>query len=73
MDSTAKCDFFEISWVDASGIKSQWQAHFTQVFPLNMSELPVTDPSDKEFFEKHWKGDNHTTYEQFMKENYGKI
>ena len=61
--------FFEISVVDASGIKSQWQAHFTQVFPLNMSELPATLPSDKEFFEEHWKGDNHTTYKQFKEKH----
>ena len=68
-------EFIEISHVDgqlihrnynASFIKSQWQAHFMQIFPLNMSNLPATHPSDKGFFEKHWEGDNHTTYEQFV-------
>jgi len=62
-------NFIEISHVDASFIKSKWQAHFTQIFPLRMDELPATHPSDKEFFEEHWKGDKHTTYEQFMEKN----
>jgi len=56
-----------ISHVDASGIRSQWQADFLQVFPLRYGNLPATHFSDKECFEKHWRGDNYTTYEQFIK------
>jgi hypothetical protein len=58
--------FIEISTVDASGIQSQWQAGFTGIYPLKYNDLPATHPSDKEFFEKHWRGDNYTTYEQFI-------
>lgn len=62
--------FISVSLVDASGIESQWQAHFLQVFPLKYSELPKTHPSDKKCFKKRWKGNNHTTYKQFMEEYY---
>jgi len=41
-----------------ANIRSQWQAHFLQIFPVEprMSELPKTHESDKECFEKFWKG-----------------
>jgi len=56
--------------VDASMIHSQWQAHFMQVFPFEFEKLPRTHESDKECFDRNWKGDNYTTYEQFMEEYY---
>jgi hypothetical protein len=62
--------FLGSSIVDASFIKSQWQAHFLQIFPLQMEKLPKTHESDRECFEKNWKGDSYTTYDQFMKEYY---
>jgi len=68
-----KCEypkFLSVDFVDASMIKSQWQSHFLQVFPIEFSNLPSTHESDKECFEKNWKGDSYTTYEQFMEEYY---
>ena len=62
--------FISIDMIDASMIKSQWQAHFMQVFPLNMDNLPLTHESDKECFDKNWRGDTYTTYEQFVEEYY---
>ena len=62
--------FISIDVVDASMIKSQWQAHFMQIFPLRLDMLPRTHESDKECFDKNWKGDSYTTYEQFMEEHY---
>lgn len=63
--------FFEVSLVDAD-IKSQWQAHFLQIFPIEsvMSKLPRTHVSDKELFIKEWRGAASVTYEQFMKDHY---
>ncbi len=58
-----------VSMVDASMIKSQWQANFRQIFPIKYEDLPPTLPSDKQFFEKYWKGDSYTTYEQFIKKD----
>ena len=69
LEKINSCTFFSVSLVDATGIKSKWQAHFTGVYPIIYDKLPDTLPSDKEFFEKHWKGDNHTTYEQYMERN----
>lgn len=61
--------FISIDMVDASMIQNQWQAHFMQIFPLNLSELPLIHSSDKEFFDENWRGDNYTTYGQFMEEH----
>jgi hypothetical protein len=63
-------NFFKVSLVDASNVKSQWQAHFLQVFPLELDKLPRIHESDRQCFEKYWEGDKHTTYDQFMLENY---
>jgi len=62
-------NFLKVSVVDASFVKSKWQAHFMQLFPIKMDELPETHESDKAFFEKHWRGDKHTTYKQFIADN----
>jgi hypothetical protein len=62
---TTGVTFFDISVVKCPEMQSQWQAGFMGIFPVNCLSLPATHPSDKEFFEKHWKGDNYTTYEQF--------
>jgi len=56
-----------ISFVDASNIKSQWQANFLQIFPVNYSALPTEHESDKKCFEQEWRGDSHTTFEEFKK------
>ena len=58
-----------VSMVDASMIKSQWQANFMQIFPVNYDNLPSTLSSDKQFFKEYWEGDNYTTYEQFIGKN----
>jgi hypothetical protein len=58
--------FFNVSLVDCPEMKSQWQAGFMGIYPPNCMELPAKHPSDKEFFEKHWRRDNYTTYEQFI-------
>ena len=65
MGSTPVC----VSWVEAD-VKSQWQANFMQIFPLNYNKLPKIHESDKEVFDKEWRGDSYTTYEQFMQEYY---
>lgn len=67
MQVTTNIDFFEVSLVDARHIKSKWQAHFLQVFPVLMEELPDTHESDRECFEKNWRGDPSVTYDQFVK------
>jgi len=66
----SKPTFFSVSMVDASMIKSKWQAGFMQIFPLDFDNLPLTHESDKKCFERNWKGDGYTTYEQFMEEHY---
>ena len=59
--------FFEVSLVDASHIKSKWQAHFLQVFPTEWDSLPAIHDSDRECFEQQWRGDPKSlTYEQFL-------
>ena len=63
-------NFVSISLVKAPDMKSKWQASFLQIFPFNYSKLPLTHPTDKEFFKTNWKGDSYTTYEQFMGEYY---
>jgi hypothetical protein len=60
-----------VSIVDASEIKSQWQAHFMQIFPVNMDNLPQNHESDKECFEKNWRGPEQITFEQFIEMYYG--
>ena len=55
-----------ISMVDASGIQSQWQAHFLQIFPIQMDTLPQTHESDRECFKQHWQGIP-MSYETFMR------
>jgi len=57
-----------ISFVSAD-IRSQWQANFMQIFPINYSSLPVEDETDKEVFEKNWMGDPKITFEQFKEES----
>src|ERR1035437_3598453 len=42
--------------VDAGYIHSQWQAHFCQVFPIGMDKLPRTHESDRDFYDKNWRG-----------------
>ena len=46
--------FYDISLVEAD-IKSKWQAHFLQVFPIQevYDKLPATHESDKKVLEKH--------------------
>ena len=61
--------FFNIGMVNASHIKSQWQAHFLQIFPLRLDELPKTHESDKKCFEDNWRG-GITSYEDFMGQYY---
>ena len=48
--------FISVDFVNAGYIKSQWQAHFCQVFPIEMHNLPKTHESDQAFFEKYWQG-----------------
>lgn len=62
--------FMEVSFVKAD-IKSQWQAYFSQIFPIRMGELPKTVPGDEAFFNAHWKGSKEwngipMTYRNFM-------
>lgn len=59
-------DFLSVGLVDASHIKSQWQANFMQLFPWKYSELPKTHKSDREFFNENWDGCPATTYDEFM-------
>jgi len=59
-----------LSIMDASFIKSKWQANFMQIFPLEYNKLPKIHELDKKCFDNNWKGDDYTTYEQFMKEYY---
>jgi len=58
--------FLSIGLIDASHIKSQWQAHFTQLFPCRFSELPRTHESDRDFFKENWKGNPEIGYDEFM-------
>lgn len=46
--------FHDISLVKAD-IKSKWQAHFFQIFPINevYDKLPATHESDKEILERY--------------------
>ena len=48
--------FCEVSVVDCSDIRSQWQARFSGRCPLGMDRLPQQHESDKAFFEKNWRG-----------------
>ena len=63
--------FMEVSFVEAD-IRSQWQANFSQIFPITYNTtLPETDPSDEAFFNEHWKGEKEwwgipLTYKNFM-------
>lgn len=50
-------------------IQSQWQAHFLQIFPFNMENLPSIHPSDKSVFKKYWSGPP-INYSQAMKQYY---
>lgn len=45
--------FYGVSLVEAD-IKSKWQAHFLQVFPISevYDKLPATHESDKEILKK---------------------
>jgi len=40
-----------------------------QIFPLNLSSLPATHPTDKEVFGKFWQGDKSISFEQFKKDD----
>lgn len=55
-----------VSLVDASHVKSQWQAHFLQLFPIGMDKLPRTHESDRQCFKDHWKGDPEMTYDALV-------
>jgi hypothetical protein len=71
MEADQQVKFFELSMVDCSDIKSQWQAYFAQRFPINMGDLPQRHYSDKAFFDRNWRGpstylDIPYTYENFM-------
>jgi hypothetical protein len=62
--------FMDVSFVETH-IRSQWQAHFMQVFPIGMSDLPMTHPSDEAFFNQNWRGPKEQdgapmTYQRFM-------
>ena len=60
-------EFVSASMVDASMVKSMWQANFLQIFPVKYDELPAIDVTDKECFEKYWQGEPKSlTYEQFL-------
>lgn len=61
-------NLFSVSMVKLpkEGIKSQWQAGFMQIFPIDYSSLPNEHESDKEFFVKYWKGKpRNLTFEEF--------
>lgn len=68
-ESTPGVTFIAVSMVKCPEMKSQWQAGFFGVFPVNCTELPATHPSDKTFFKEHWQGDNYTTYEEHIGKN----
>ena len=54
-----------ISLVDASNIKSLWQANFMQIFPIDSTTLPIEHETDKKCFEENWQGDPDITFEEF--------
>lgn len=59
-----------VSLVDASHIKSQWQAHFMQIFPICMDNLPRFHKSDKSFFNENWQGDHNYSFDEFIEKYY---
>jgi len=58
--------FSEVSLVQAD-IRSKWQAHFMQIFPIAdvYDKLPAEHESDKACFDKYWLGPKGMTFEQF--------
>jgi hypothetical protein len=53
-------------------IESKWQANFLQVFPPNYEKLPAEHETDEAFFDRHYKGEEKLTFEEFKRKYYGK-